>query len=396
MHATLTPGTRRQPGFRSLWPARAATHLFFTVDGLGFGLWAAHLAAFRERFGVDDAGLSFALGALVVGSVVTMPLAGQAISRCGSRVVTRFAAAIYLGTLGVVAFAPRFPVFVLVAGLFGAAKGALDVAINAQAVTVENAWGCPINASFQACWSLGALLGALLTAAALHAGWPPHVTLPLGAGLMLASTIIGRRHLLPDVGRPPGRRRFQPTAELLLLGALAFLALFGEGAIADWSTVYFRTSLGAAPGQAATGYAAFSLAMTCGRLLGDRVTRRFGPPHVLQVSGLLVAAGMVAGLVLHTPAAGIVGFTLTGFGLANGVPILFGAAGRNRQLGPGPGIATVTTLGYFGFLVGPAVIGFLSHAFGLRTALGAVAACGLVISLGGSVALRAGKMTDGK
>jgi MFS family permease len=179
-----------------------------------------------------------------------------------------------------------------------------------------------------------------------------------------------------------------PGRALLSVAILAFIALFSEGALQDWAAVYMRQVVVVPVSVAAVGYAGYSAAMALGRFVGDRVVTFLGERFLMRLSGTLIIAGLLAALLVPTPAFAIAGFAVAGLGNSNLVPILFSAAGRDPVLGPGPGIATVTTLGFFGFLVGPAMIGMMSKFFGLPIALSLVAVLALITAVCGPATIQ--------
>jgi MFS family permease len=168
---------------------------------------------------------------------------------------------------------------------------------------------------------------------------------------------------------------------LLALSAIGFCILLAEGAMADWTAVYLRQILRAGPGLAAAGYSVFSGAMAAFRFVGDFVTERFGPLRTVRGGCLLAAAGLLCALAAPSPEWSFPGFAATGAGLSVIIPLVFGAGGKVPSVSPGPGIATVTGIGYVGFIVGPPSIGFVSQIVTLRYALGIVVACCLVAAL---------------
>ncbi len=364
--------------------ARVGTALLFVVDGVGFGVWAAHIPAFRDELHLTATTLSYALLALVVGSIFTMPLAGAIIHRKGSRPVAWVAAAVYILALLGLASVVTYPHLLIFAALFGASKGALDVSINAQGAFVEQRLGRPVVSSFQGFWSLGGLFGAGASSFALRHGFGTHQDFLLAAGLLILCSLAGAPVLLKEPPHAPapkaakGAPRFDPR--LLRLAVVAFLGLFGEGAMADWDGVFLKTSVGVSLSKAAIGYAAFSIAMASGRFAGDALIARFQPKAILRLSGGLLALGVVLALALNVWWAAIAGFICAGLGVANIVPVIWGAAGRDKVIGAGPALATVTTVGYFGFLAGPPLIGFLATLTSLRLALGVVALFGIAIA----------------
>jgi MFS family permease len=359
--------------------ARAATYAIFFGDGLGFGVWAVHIPIFKQKFHLDDAQLSVALFAVALGAIVAMPIVGQRLRRFGSRALTGLSASLYAIAIGWLAHAPSYPLFVLGTALLGACKGSLDVSVNAQAVGVESAYGRPIMSSFQAAWSVGGLAGAALAGAALRSGFVAEENLAAAGAFILAIAFLSVRYLIRERAAGQTSSLAWPDKALLSVAAFTFLALFSEGTMADWSGVYLRTVIGVPVSTAALGYAAYSLAMAGGRFLGDRLLSALGPILLLRFSGLSAAAGLALALLIRRPEVVIVGFILVGFGLSNLVPILFGSAGRHKA-GVGPGIAAVTTIGYFGFLVGPPLIGTLASLFSLPAALSLVIVFGLIIA----------------
>jgi MFS family permease len=378
----------RAMGLRS---ARLSTYTMFLADGLGFGIWAGHIPALKQKFELSDSSLSVVLLAVAAGSIVSMPIAGQAVRHFGSRRCIGLSVALYGLCLVAIAFAPSLVLFVAAALLFGAAKGAVDVGINAQAVVVEQCYGRPIMSSFQALWSVGGLAGGFLTSAALAMGSKPPINLTGVGCLVLVLDFLCYSHLMRDVlsSRSETKTGFRlPSRALLWVAILTFIALFSEGVLQDWAAVYMRQVVIVPVWIAAIAYASYSGMMALGRFLGDRVVALLGERIVTRLSGMLIIAGLSTALFLPTPAFAIAGFAVAGLGNSNLVPILFTAAGRDPVLGPGPGIATVTTVGFCGFLVGPVVIGLMSRFFGLSVALSVIALLALVTAVFGPAVIR--------
>jgi hypothetical protein len=247
--------------------------------------------------------------------------------------------------------------------------------MNAHAVLVEERYRWPIMSSFHGLFSLGGLVGAALAAGAMTVGLPPALHLATSAAVLGAAVLAAWPALLPTAPAPVGGPLFVvPRGRLAALGAIALVAFMAEGAMGDWSAVYLRMDLGAAPATAAWGFAAFSLTMAIGRLTGDRLVACFGAAGMVVAGALIGALTLGAALLAGHPAAAVLGFAGMGIGLANIAPIVFSAAGRLPDLAPGIGIAAVSTAGYCGFLAGPPLIGLVAEASALPIALGLVAA----------------------
>lgn len=364
---TLTLGAAPSPH-----AARAAISTVFFVNGFAFASWVPHIPTVQLRLGLSASLLGLALLGMAAGAVVAMPLAGAMLARWGSRSVTVVSSLLFCALVPLPVQAPSLPLLVAALAVLGAVNGAMGVAMNAHAVTVERRVGRTIMSSFHGLFSLGGLAGSGGSILLLSSGLSPSAHMMGAAALGLVGVLAAWRFLLPasaDEGGP-AQGFALPRGPLLLLGMVTFMVLMVEGAMADWSAVYLRQSLGAEAGLAGAGYAVFSMAMAMGRLTGDRLVNGFGPKALLRAGGALAACGLGGALLLHHPTAAVVGFGCVGLGLSNLIPVLFSAAGRMPGISPGVGIAAVSTTGYGGFLAGPPLVGFLADQTGLPAALG--------------------------
>jgi MFS family permease len=363
--------------------ARAAVIAFFVLAGLSFSAWAVRIPDVKRVLALDEATLGLVLLGTAAGSVVAMSASGWTIARFGSRRVTTVAGLLVCALLPLSPLAPTAPLLFGALALFGAAYGTLDVAMNAQAVHVEELAGRPIMSSFHAMFSSGALAGSFIAGIIAGRGVSPETHL-LGTGLALAVlVVIAQRWLVPAADDADGGPAFAlPTGALLGLAVIAFCVLLTEGAVADWSAVYLRDVLEAGVAAGGWGYMAFSLTMAAGRFAGDALVQKLGPVWIIRGGGLLVALGIAVALASHSVPAAIAGFACVGAGLAAAFPVVISVAGRTPGVPTGTAVAAIATAGYSGFLVGPPVIGLVSQSFGgLRAGLSLVALLGLATAL---------------
>jgi len=277
----------------------------------------------------------------------------------------------------------------------------MNVSMNSVAVEVVAALRRPVMPSFHAAWSFGGLAGAALGGLlAPHLAPLPHFAIVGAAGLAVTAwcgrTLLAHPSASADTpaietpdersggeGDPPPQQASRGLAGhawrvVLLFGLIALCSAYGEGAIGDWGALHLRQDLGAGPGLAAAGYAAFALAEACGRLAGSWLLLRLGQTRVLVLGGLTACAGMLAAALAPAVPVALAGFALTGLGVAN----MFPAAMTRAGLLAGPnGVAVASTLGYTGFLLGPPTIGFLATAVGLRAGLTTVSALAVVATV---------------
>ncbi len=377
----------------SLTRTRWAVSLLFLLNGVLFSTWVSRLPSVQQARGLSHGELGLGLLGMALGALLAMPLAGRFSARVGSRRVSVVSALGYLVALPWLAWAPDGPAFFLGLFGFGAAHGALDVAMNAQAVAVEERARRPIMSSFHALFSAGGLAGALLGTGFAAFGTRPWAHFSVVAAGLLAMAALASfpyllaaeisRPVLPEsAATPTPKKKTKLSGRLVLLGAIAFCSMLGEGAMADWSAIYLREITGASESLAAVSYAAFSVAMMTGRIFGDGLTARCGSVRLVRGGGALAGLGLLLALVSAQPLASLIGFAAVGAGLATIVPQVITAAGRVAAADPGPALATTTTIGYFGFLIGPPLIGFVAEVAGLRLALGVmVAACAALVAL---------------
>ncbi|WP_175409635.1 MFS transporter [Streptomyces sp. TRM64462] len=385
------------PQLNKLLTARSALTLFFALDGFLFAGWVVRIPAIKQQTGSSASDLGLALLGVSAGAVVTMTLTGRLCARFGSHPVTVASGVLLSLAIALPALTHSTLALGLVLLVFGTAYGAINVAMNSAAVDLVAALRRPVMPSFHAAFSLGGMVGAGL-GGLVAAGLSPaaHLLGLTAVGLLLTAVAgpVLLRHPSPappealptGAPRSGGRRQDRRTRRLVtVFGVIALCTAYGEGALADWGALHLAQDLDAHPGVAAAGYALFALAMTAGRLSGTALLERLGQTRTLVAGGAAAAVGMLLGALAPTVWAALLGFAVTGLGLANIFPVAVARAGA--LAGPA-GVAAASTLGYGGMLLGPPVIGFLADWFSLPVALTSVA----VLAAGAAViGYRAGR-----
>lgn len=378
--ATITDSSART--------ARVAVTAIFFTNGALIANWFARIPDVKQQLGLSEGTLSIALLSMAVGALLSQPATGWLIGKKGSRFMTTIMALAFCATLLLPGLATSLPLLMLALLLVGAANGALDVSMNAQAALVEQRYARSIMNSFHAFWSVGGLIGAAVGAFAVSRGLTVanHFMLIAAAGIVIMFVAI--RGLLPDGPAPASHEPAfaLPTRALLPMGIVALCALISEGAIGDWGAIYLREWLGSSASVAAAGYSFFALMMAGGRFTGDWLTTRFGSGQIVRAGGGLVVLGIALVLFSSAPWIAITGFGLVGAGVSCIFPLILSAAARTPGVARGTGIAAMATVGYTGFLIGPPLIGSIAELFSLRGALGVLGIFGvLIILLGSSV-----------
>jgi MFS family permease len=367
---------------RGLDAARRSISTIFLLNGMAIGLWAAHVPVVQAKAQLGTATLGLLLLSIAIGAMCAMPLSGRLATRFGNRSVTvAMSLALAVATVCLMNVHDVALLFACAWG-FGVANGGLDVAMNANAAEVEKARGLPTMSSFHAFFSLGGLLGAALGGLMIQAGYGNGSGAALQGAVMVAivAGMAGALMVPPRAVPVHTEKAGLPRGRLLYLGVLALLCMMVEGALVDWSAILLRHSTGVSAATAALGFSAFSVTMTACRFAGDRMVGRFGAARVMAFGGAAIFAGLALAASSSALPLSAAGLALVGLGAANVVPVIFSAAANTPGTTADLGMASVATVGYTGFLMGPPAIGWVTAHTNITVAVGLLSLAGLVLS----------------
>lgn len=362
---------------------RAAVGCLFFMLGLCFATWASRIPSIQQRLHLSDAALGAVLFALPVGSMVALPFSGWLVTKWGSKRVVTNAIILYSLLLIGLGFASSLPQLVGTLALFGAAGNITNIAVNTQAVGVEARYGRKIMASFHGLWSLAGFTAAGVGALMIGKNIIPLHHFILIASLIVCAVAISFQYLLPAEEKPASKAPFfpKPDRSLMLLGLIAFCCMICEGAMFDWSGIYFKKVVQAEPAWIGAGYTAFMCTMATGRFIADWVTHKIGFKRTVQGSGVLIATGLILAVLFPFLFSAIAGFLLVGFGVSSVVPLVYSEAGKSSKITPSVALAAVSSIGFLGFLIGPPLIGLVAGFAGLQTSFTIIAVMGLSVAL---------------
>ncbi|MGI5187275.1 MFS transporter [Promicromonospora sp. CA-289599] len=385
-------GSGPQPADRR---ARAAVAALFLTNGALFANLVPRYPEIKAALGLDNTVYGLAVAAFPAGAILAGLGAGFLVRKLGSAQAA--VAGTILTGLGVLAagVAPSFGLLVAALLLGGAMDAVTDVAQNAHGLRVQRRYGRSIINGFHAVWSVGAVLGGSMGAAAIALGLPLGVHLGISTAVFVTVALVALRFRLPgrddedDVAvatESPAalRRPGLSTRTLFVITALVLIAVGGalvEDAGSSWATLYLSGSLGAPAALAATGFVALVGAQFVGRMLGDRLVDRFGQRTVARAGGVVIALGMGLALAFPTVPGTILGFAAVGLGSATLVPAAMHEADELPGLRAGTGLTVVSWLMRLGFLASPPLVGMVADAVGLRYGLLVVPIAGLLVVL---------------
>lgn len=361
---------------------RIALGAMFFFMGICFASWAARIPDIQAKFQLSEGELGTLLLCLPIGSLLGLPIAGWSVHHYGSRIVILICSFSYALTLPLIGLAPSVWVIVPVLASFGLLGNIMNISLNTQALGLEDQLGKSILASFHGLWSMAGFTGAGLGAGMIFLQFSPAAHYGVVALLSVVIILFSQKYVIKDKreeAEAGGLVLKKPDQLLFRVGVIAFLGMMAEGCMFDWSGVYFKKIVEAEPALVSVGYVCFMGAMAAGRFVTDKATNRYGKLPVLQVSGVLIFTGLVLAVVFPNLYTAAFGFLLVGFGVASIVPVAYGIAGRSKLYSPSVALALVSTLSFFGFLIGPPVIGFMAELFNLKVSFALVAFNGIGI-----------------
>ena len=363
---------------------RIALGAMFFFMGICFASWAARIPDIQAKFQLSEGQLGTLLLCLPIGSMLGLPIAGWSVHRYGSRSVILICSFAYALTLPLIGLAPSLWTIAPVLMGFGVLGNIMNISLNTQALGLENQFGKSILASFHGIWSMAGFSGAGVGAGMIFLQFSPAAHYAVVALLSAVLILLSQKFVINDKPAPGelgGLVLRKPDALLLRIGVISFLGMMAEGCMFDWSGVYFNKIVEAEPQYVSLGYVCFMGAMASGRFVTDKASNRFGKVPVLQVSGLLIFFGLLLSVLFPNLFTAAVGFLMVGVGVASIVPVSYGIAGRSKLYSPSVALALVSTISFFGFLVGPPLIGFVAEIFDLKVSFALIGINGLGILL---------------
>ncbi len=363
---------------------RIAIGIAFFIYGLCFASWASRIPDIKNILNLSEGQLGIVLFALPIGTLISLPVSGWIIGKLGSKRIVLTAAICY--TLLLVGIGYWGHMYSLMANLvfFGTAGNLLNISVNTQAVALGKHYEKPIMGAFHGMWSIAGFVGAGIGALMINHRVIPFYHFMIISAVSVFGVICIAAYLIRNDQPQQAKKEplFSiPDKPLAILGAIAFCAMIGEGALYDWCGIYMEQVVKVEKGLVGYGLSAFLFSMAMGRFLSDWTVRRLGAKSTLILSGGMSSAGLILSVAYPYFGMAIFAFMMVGIGTSAIIPLVYSMAGRSGRLSPGAALAAVTTIGFSGFLVGPPLIGFIAEFTGLRVAYAVIAFMGILIIL---------------
>lgn len=342
-----------------------AARMAFFISGFAVATWAPMIPAVKDKLQIGADVLGMLLLSIGISAFIFMPLAGMLSRSYGCKKVLRNAIAVMAADLIILSLLGNIWGFLVFLAVFGAAMGCIDVNMNLNAVIVENASKKRMMSGMHALWSVGCFAGAGLFSLLAKAGLGITVIAVIHSLIVMVFTVIYSSRFLNFKGAGNEKPIAVPKGIVVFFGVLACITFLGEGAVMDWSGVLLTEVKNTELSLAGVGYAVFSVAMLCMRLLGDKIVAVLGEEKTLVFGSIIGAIGFLSVIFMENFYAIQLGFVLMGLGLANIVPTIYSLTKYQKVMPINAAVTAITSMGYTGVILGPAVLGFVAHGFGI-------------------------------
>lgn len=350
--------------------SRIVTYLMWFVFGCGMSLWAILIPYTKKRLELDDSQFGSLLMLIGIGAMLAMAIAGKIASRIGCRYTIVFATFILIVTLFGVNYINDIALLCVFLVLMGVGAGIVDVALNIQSVFVEHTLSKKLMSGFHAMYSAGGFVCGMIASFMLSNGVNLQHVIFVLLGIFVAVLLISIAGLTNSGGEESKAKFVKPSFAILICGFIGFVAYMSEGAFLDWSSLFLIEIKGVDKANSGYGFALFFGAITIGRLCGDFLANRFESAKLIAISAGISLVGMGIFIAIPNLWATYMGCILAGLGIANIVPLIISSIPKIKgNMSLNSAIAAVTTISYSGTLIGPALIGYISHATSLVFAL---------------------------
>jgi MFS family permease len=363
---------------------RIGVSVFFFIQGLTFASWTSRIPDIKNRLHLSDGAFGGVLFALPAGQLTAMALSGYLVSKYGSKLMLQIAAFLFPAILLLLGSVESTWQLVAALFVFGIGGNLSNIAVNTQGVGVERLYGRSIMASFHGLWSLAGFTGGLISF--LIAGSiPPFTHFIIIYAITFLLLLSARNIVLPrDANKTSdakGKLFVMPDRFIILLGLIAFACMICEGTMFDWSVIYFEKVLKVSPNLIRLGFVSFMFTMAGGRFIADRYVTKYGVTRILKLSGISIFSGLMLAVIFPDIITATIGFLLVGIGVSSVVPMVYSLAGKSKKMLPGVALATVSSISFLGFLIGPPIIGFIAQISSLRWSFALIALMGLGTTL---------------
>jgi len=360
---------------------RIGCAIFYFISGFGYSTWASRIPTIKHQLNLNEAQLGTILFAMPIGLMLTMPVTDKLLSRYTSRAVMLFGSVWLCVIIVLVGYSNAAWQLAIMLFCFGSARNLMTLSINTQAVAVQGLYSKSIMAMFHGIWSLAGFAGAGVGYLMVSFNIGMHYHFLFVSILLFALTCFFIKDTIDQKPIPQSKKPIfsLPDKYLLKFSLICFASMACENAMYDWSAIYFQKAVHAEKATATAAFVVYMIAMTSGRLMGDKLVTRAGIKTVLKFSGIFIFCGLMLAVLLPFTMTAMLGFVLAGLGVSCVVPMIFSLAGKSKNMSSSSALASISTVGYTGFLLIPPFVGYIAHASSIRWSFGIIAFFGVMM-----------------
>ena len=360
---------------------RIACAIFYFISGFGYSSWASRIPTIQQQLHLNEAQLGTVLFALPVGLMCTMPVTSRLLSHYSSRAIMLFGSLLLCVILILIGLTSTMWQLIAVLFCFGSARNLMTLSVNTQGVAVQALYSKSIIATFHGIWSLAGFAGAAVGLVMVYFNIAPTWHFLIVSIVLALVSVYFIKGVLDQKPIPQARKPVfsWPDKYLFKFSLICFACMACENTMYDWSALYYQKVVNPDKTMATAAFVVYLVAMTSGRFVGDKLVTRSGIKAVLKFSGLFIFTGLITAVLLPYTLTVIVGFILVGFGVSCIVPMVFSLAGKSKNMSSSSALASISTVGYLGFVLVPPFVGYIAQIASLRLSFGIIAILGAVI-----------------
>ncbi|MDB4905213.1 MAG: ybjJ 1 [Mucilaginibacter sp.] len=360
---------------------RIGAAIFFFISGFGYSTWASRIPTIKQQLHLNDAQLGTVLFALPIGLMFTMPITSRLLTHYSSRVIMLSGTLFLSVILALIGFSNSMLQLLVMLFCFGSARNLMTLSINTQGVAVQALYSKSIMATFHGIWSMAGFAGAAVGLLMVYFNVAPAYHFTIVSVLLTIASLYFIKDTVYQKPIPQSRKPVfsLPDKHLLKFSLICFACMACENTMYDWSALYFQKEVNPDKTIATAAFVIYLVAMTTGRFFGDRLVTKSGIKKVLKYSGLFIFCGLFIAVVLPFTVTAGLGYILVGFGVSCIVPMIFSLAGKSKNMSSSSALASISTVGYLGFVLVPPMVGYIAQAASLRWSFGIIAIFGAVI-----------------
>jgi MFS family permease len=360
---------------------RIACAVFYFVSGFGYATWASRIPTIQQQLHLNEAQLGTVLFALPIGLMLTMPITGRLLTIYSSRRIMLLGSLFLNVILILIGMTNNMWQLIAVLFCFGSARNIMTLATNTQGVTVQGLYSKSIMAAFHGTWSLAGFAGAAVGLVMVYFNIAPIWHFLAVSITLTFITLYFIKDILYQKPVPQNRKPVfsLPDKYLLKFSFICFACMACENTMYDWSALYFQKEVNPDKTTATAAFVVYLVAMTTGRFFGDKLVTRSGIQTILKYSGAFIFTGLIIAVLLPYTFTAMLGFVLVGFGVSCVVPMIFSLAGKSKNMSSSSALASISTVGYLGFVLVPPFVGYVAQVASLRLSFGIIAIFGAII-----------------